>query len=186
MTDTFGLTQAQRDQLTAQFNARLNSRADFRGSTKRRTGQNMADITGGVSLMPTYLRGPTRAEDTPMTDSMRQYVSSLATSDAGKQQYADAVANAFANAETDHTKSQYYGGGGPVSTHTRHAFGSGASGQNRKDVRAWSQNIIEAYKKKYNIGSGATQADRDAYRTKQVAVDKRRRHLIGLPQREYT
>jgi len=178
MIDTFGLTQAQRDQLTRQFNARLASRADFRGSTKRRTGQNMADITGGVSLMPTLYRDP--SGDTPMTDSMRQYVSSLATSDAGKQQYADAVASAYAGAETDHTKSQFYGGGGPVAGHTRHAFGSAASGQKRKDARAWSQNIMSAYKDKYNIGNNSTQADRDAYRTKQAAVDARRKHLIGV------
>jgi hypothetical protein len=178
----FGLTDAQQAQLTAQFNARLASRADFRGSTKRRTGQNMADITGGVSLMPTTYRDP--SGDTPMTDSMRQYVGSLATSDAGKQQYRDAVKASFKNAETDHTKSQYYGGGGPVAGHTRHAFGSGASGQNRKDVRGWSQNIMSAYKKKYNIGSGSSQADRDAYAVKQGKVDDRRRHLIGAPKRE--
>ena len=184
MSNVFGLTPAQQAQLTAQFNARLKSRADFRGSTKRRTGQNMADITGGVRLMPTHLRGATRAQDTPMTDSMRQYVRSLATSDAGKQQYADAVKNAFAGAETDHTKSKYYGGGGPVAGHTKHAFGSGATGQNRKDVRAWSQNIMSAYKKKYNIGSGSSQADRDAYAVKQGKVDDRRRHLIGAPKRE--
>ena len=184
MSNVFGLTPTQQAQLTAQFNARLNSRADFRGSTKRRTGQNMADITGGVKLMPTHLRGATRAQDTPMTDSMRQYVGSLATSDAGKKQYADAVANAYANAETDHTKSKYYGGGGPVAGHTRHAFGSGATGQNRKDVREWSQNIMSAYKKKYNIGSGSSQADRDAYAVKQGKVDDRRRHLIGAPKRE--
>lgn len=180
MTDTFGLSQAQRDQLRRQFETRLTSRADFRGSTKRRTGQNMADITGGVNLMPTHLRGATRAQDTPMTDSMRQYVRSLATSDAGKQQYADAVRNAFKTAETDHTKSQFYGGGGPVAGHTRHAFGSAASGQKRKDARAWSQNIMSAYKNKYNIGNNSTQADRDAYRTKQAAVDARRKHLIGV------
>jgi len=186
MSNVFGLTPAQQAQLTAQFNTRLASRAAFRGSTKRRTGQNMADITGGVGLMPTVLRGPTRAQDTPMTDSMRQYVTSLATSDAGQQQYRDAVKAAFAGAETDHTQSQYYGGGGPVAGHTRHAFGSGATGQNRKDVRAWSQNIMSAYKKKYNIGSGSSQADRDAYAVKQGKVDDRRRHLIGLPGREET
>jgi hypothetical protein len=184
MTETFGLTPEQQEQLTAQFNARLNSRADFRGSTKRRTGQNMANITGGVSLMPTTYRDP--GGDTPMTDAMKQYVRSLATSDAGKQQYADAVQSAFAGAETDHTKSKYYGGGGPVAGHTRHLFGSGASSENRPDVRAWGQNIMSAYKKKYNIGNNSTQADRDAYAIKQGNVDDRRRHLLGLPGREET
>ena len=181
MTDTFGLTQAQREQLRRQFEARLANRAQFVGGTKRRTGQSIPTIMSGQGV-PQYMPGVLRnaAGDTPMTDSMRQYVESLWSSPNYQQQYTQALRDSFKTAETDHTQSQYYGGGGPVSTHTRHAFCSGASGQNRKDVRAWSQNIMEAYKKKYNIGNNSTQADRDAYRQKQAAVDARRKHLIGV------
>ena len=140
MTTSTGVTDKQKSQLKKQFQARLKSRADTRGSSKRRTGKDLKDVKGGVK--------------------------ETATS------YADSVKKAYAGAETDHSKSPLF--------NKKQKYGSGATGQGRKDVRAWGENITAAYKKKYNIGTGkSTAADRSAYKQKQVDVDKRRRHIIG-------
>ena len=185
--EVLGLTDAQKSQLKKQFEARLKSRAGTRGSSARRTGNKVEDVKGGVGLMPDKLRGKTRDKDVSMTSEMRKYVTDLGKRSETATSYADSVKKAYAGAETDHTKSRYYGGGGPVSGHKKHAFGSGKTGQKRADVRAWGENITAAYKKKYNIGTGkSTEADRSAYKQKQVDVDKRRRHLIGAPKKEYS
>ena len=176
MTDTFGLTQAQRDQLTAQFNARLKSRAQTRGASARRTGKDVKDVKGGVKLMPGVLRGKTRDKDVSLTSAMRRYFTDLGKRPETATSYADSVKKAYAGAETDHTKSRYYGGGGPVAGHKKHAFGSGKTGQKRKDVRAWSENIMSAYKKRRDSGNLSA----SEYKGKQQAVAKRRKHLIGM------
>ena len=165
MATVTGVTPEQKRKLEAQVDLRLASRADTRGSSKRRTGKKMKDIRGGVRLMPKNLAGT----KTPLTDEMRKHVKSYATSDAPKRKYVADVKQAYAGAETDHSKSPLFGP-------TKHKFGSGKTGQKRKDVRAWSENIMSAYKKRRDSGNLSA----SEYKGKQQAVAKRRKHLIGM------
>ena len=171
-----GVTPEVKAQLKRQFEARLKSRAQTRGASARRTGEKVKDVKGGVKLMPGVLRGKTRDKDVSLTSAMRKHVTDLGKRPETATSYADSVKKAYAAAETDHTKSQYYGGGGPVSGHKKHAFGSGKTGQKRKDVRAWSENIMSAYKKRRDSGNLSA----SEYKGKQQAVAKRRKHLIGM------
>ena len=135
-----GVTPKQKRKLELQVDKRLASRADTLGSSKRRTGKKIKDIRGGVKWMPDKLAGT----KTPLTDEMRKHVRQYRTSKPTQDKYIADVKKAYAGAETDHSKSPYFQGGGPVAGHTKRAFGVGASGQKRKDVRAWSENIISA------------------------------------------
>jgi len=170
-----GVTAGQKSQLKRQFEARLKSRAQTRGASARRTGKDVKDVKGGVKLMPGVLRGKTRDKDVSLTSAMRKHVTDLGKRPETATSYADSVKKAYAGAEIDHTKSRYYGGGGPVAGHTKHAFGSGKTGQKRKDVRAWSENIMSAYEKRKDSGN-LTDAE---FATKRSDVAKRRKHLIG-------
>jgi len=170
-----GVTAKQKRKLEAQVDLRLASRADTVGSSKRRTGKRQKDIRGGVAWMPDKLAGT----ETSLTDAMKQHVRQYRTSKPVTDKYSADIKRAFAGAETDHEKSQYFQGGGPIAGHTRRAYGVGASGQKRKDVRAWGENIVSAYKKKYDIGSGSTAKQRSDYTAKLGRVAARRRHLIG-------
>jgi|TARA_B100000949_G_scaffold162043_1_gene142810 hypothetical protein len=168
MPTVTGVTPEQKRKLEAQVNKRLASRADTRGSSKRRTGKDMANIRGGVKLMPSTLAGTT----TPLTTAMKQHVKNYAQSDASKAKYAAGVKSAYKNTPTSVASTKIAPGQG---------FGSHRTGSKRKDVRPWSENIMSAYKKKYNIGTGtSTAADRSAYRDKQQKVSKRRKHLLGV------
>jgi hypothetical protein len=161
-----GVTAGQKSQLKRQFEARLKSRAQTRGASARRTGKDVKDLNRklGVGLMPKKLRSKTG--DTPMTQAMRDHVKTL-----DKGNYASEVKKAWKGAETDHSKSSLFGTGGGG----RHKVGSYKTGQKRKDVRAWSENIMSAYEKKRDTGKLST-AD---FATKRANVAKRRKHLIG-------
>ena len=167
MPTVTGVTPKQKRKLELQVDKRLASRADTLGSSKRRTGKKIKDIRGGVKWMPDKLAGT----KTPLTDKMREHVRQYRTSKPTQTKYAADVKKAYAGAETDHSKSPLF--------NTKQKYGSGATGQGRKDVRAWGENIISAYKKKYNIGSGSTAQQRSDYKQKQKNVAKRRRHIIG-------
>ena len=165
-----GVTPEVRAQLKRQFDARLKSRAQTRGASARRTGKDVKDVNPklGVGLMPKKLRSKTG--DTPMTQAMRDHVKTL-----DKGNYASEVMKARKGAETDHSKSSLFGTGGG----DRHKRGSYGTGQKRKDVRAWSENIMSAYEKKRDAGK-LSDAE---FATKRANVAKRRKHLVTPPKR---
>ena len=160
-----GVTSEQKRKLEAQVDKRLASRADTLGSSKRRTGKKIKDIKGGVKWMPDKLAGT----KTSLTDEMRKHVRQYRTSKPTQTKYAADVKKAYAGAETDHRKSPLFGP-------TRHKFKSMETGQKRADVRAWSENIMSAYKKRRDSGNLSA----SEYKGKQQAVAKRRKHLIGM------
>ena len=184
-----GVTDAQKKKLRAQIDLRAKARADTRGSTKRRTGRLNTVTAGqgsgyinpklGVKLRPDTLAGT----NTPLTAAMKRYAKSYIGPKATRttpgspfrEQYKKDFKAAHKAAETDPRKTKVTG----VS------WESHKTGQKRKDIRAWGENQIRAAKKRYNIGSGSTQTQRDAYAQKQVDVDKRRRKAIGAPKRTY-
>ena len=179
-----GVTAEQKRKIRAQIDLRGKSRADTRGSTKRRTGKSNLKVAGprnidpklGVKLRPQKLAGT----NTSLTSEMKKYASNYigkpGTMTPFKQQYRDQFKAAHKATETDPRKTKITG----VS------FGSHKTGQKRKDVRAWGENQVRAARKKYNIGSGSTAADRTAYAQKQVDVDKRRRKAVGKPKIAYS
>ena len=168
-----GVTPEVKAQLKRQFEARLKSRAQTRGASARRTGEKVKDVKGGVKLMPGVLRGKTRDKDISLTSAMRKHVTDLRKSPETATSYADSVKKAYAGAETDHRKSPLFGTGG------KHKRGSWATGDKRKKVRSWSENIMSAYKKRKDSGN-LTDAE---FATKRSDVAKRRKHLVTPPKR---
>ena len=165
MATVTGVTPKQKRKLELQVDKRLASRADTLGSSKRRTGKKIKDIKGGVKWMPDKLAGT----KTSLTDEMRKHARQYRTSKPVTDKYSANIKRAFTGAETDHSKSPLFGP-------TKHKFGSGKTGQKRKDVRAWSENIMSAYKKRRDSGNLSA----SEYKGKQQAVAKRRKHLIGM------